>query len=71
MSSNFLTAIHIMRYLAYPGNAGAPAAHITSFVAYAGQTDALVTSDQIAGVFNTNELRRRDYWNRWKKIWNG
>ncbi len=58
MSSNFLTAIHIMTYLAYPGNAGAPARHIESFVAYAGNagTLALVTSDQIAGVLNTNPV---------------
>ena len=55
MSGNFLTAIHIMTYLAYPGNAGAPAAHIVSFVAYAGGTK-LVTSDAIAGILNTNPV---------------
>ncbi len=56
MSSNFLTAIHIMTYLAYPGNAGAPARHIELFVAYADNGNALVTSDQIAGVLNTNPV---------------
>ncbi|GAB3643746.1 Rrf2 family transcriptional regulator [Spirosoma arcticum] len=56
MSGNFLTAIHIMTYLAYPGNAGAPAGHITSFVSYAGGTEKLVTSDEIAGVLSTNSV---------------
>ncbi len=56
MSGNFLTAIHIMTYLAYPGNAGAPAKHIISFVGYAGNGGMLVTSDEIAGVLNTNPV---------------
>ena len=56
MSGNFLTAIHIMTYLAYPGNAGAPAAHIESFVAYVGGTGSLITSDQIADVLSTNPV---------------
>lgn len=56
MSSNFLTAIHIMTYLAYPGNAGAPASHIMSFVAYVGGAGSLVTSDQIAEVLSTNPV---------------
>ena len=56
MSGNFLTAIHIMTYLAYPGNAGAPTAHIVSFVNYAENGVMRVTSDQIAGVLNTNPV---------------
>lgn len=56
MNSTFLTAIHIMTYLAYPGNEGAPARHIESFVAHAGNAGPLVTSDQIAGVLNTNPV---------------
>ncbi len=56
MSGNFLTAVHIITYLAYPGNAGAPAAHITSFVAYADGAASWVTSEQIAGVLSTNPV---------------
>ena len=56
MNGNFLTAVHIMTYLAYPGNAGAPVGHIESFVAYAGSTRKLVTSDEIAGVLSTNPV---------------
>ena len=56
MNGNFLTAVHIMTYLAYPGNAGAAAAHITSFVAYAEGDLTWVTSDQIAGVLSTNPV---------------
>lgn len=55
MSGNFLTAIHIMTYLAYPGNAGAPAAHIVSFVSYVDR-EGVVTSDEIAGVLGTNSV---------------
>ena len=56
MSGNFLTAIHIMTYLAYPGNTGAPADHIVSFVGYVDRGSTLVTSDEIAGVINTNPV---------------
>lgn len=56
MSGNFLTAVHIMTYLAYPGNGRAPDAHIVSFLRYAGQLDKLVTSDEIAGVLSTNPV---------------
>ena len=56
MSSNFLTAIHIMTYLAYPGNTDVPAKHIVSFVSYAGGANKLVTSDEIAGVLSTNPV---------------
>lgn len=56
MNGNFLTAIHIMTYLAYPGNAGAPAGDIVSFVRYAGNGGVLVTSDEIAGILNTNPV---------------
>lgn len=56
MSGNFLTAIHIMTYLAYPGNAGAPAAHIVSFVTYVDRGNKLVTSDEIAGLLGTNPV---------------
>lgn len=56
MNGNFLTAIHIMTYLAYPGNAGAPAAHIVSFVTYAEGGRPLRTSDDIAGVLGTNPV---------------
>ena len=56
MNGNFLTAIHIMTYLAYPGNAGAPAAHITTFVVYANGTIPWVTSDEIANVLSTNPV---------------
>ena len=56
MNSNFLTAIHILSYLAFPGNGGAPAAHIVSFVRYASHGGVLVTSDEIAGVLNTNPV---------------
>ena len=56
MSGNFLTAVHIMTYLAYPGNAGAPDAHLVSFVAYTGGVGSLVTSDEIAGVLSTNPV---------------
>lgn len=56
MSGNFLTAIHITTYLAYPGNAGAPTKHIVSFVSYVDRGSALTTSDEIAGVLNTNPV---------------
>lgn len=56
MNSNYLTAIHIMTYLAYPGNAGAPTNHVINYVAYAGNRNALVTSDEMAGVLNTNPV---------------
>ncbi|WP_375448060.1 Rrf2 family transcriptional regulator [uncultured Fibrella sp.] len=56
MSGNFLTAIHIMTYLAYPGNAGAPVTHIVSFVRYVEGVGTLVTSEEIAGVINTNPV---------------
>lgn len=56
MNGNFLTAIHIMTYLAYPGNAGAPAAHIVSFVTYVDRGNPLVTSDEIAGLLGTNPV---------------
>ncbi|WP_052731132.1 Rrf2 family transcriptional regulator [Spirosoma radiotolerans] len=56
MSGNFLTAIHIMTYLAYPANAGAPTAHIISFVNYAENGVMRVTSDEIAGVLKTNPV---------------
>jgi Rrf2 family protein len=56
MNSNFLTAIHIMTYLAYPGNAGAPAEYVIKFVRYAGNGNALVTSDEMAGVLDTNPV---------------
>ena len=56
MNGNFLTAIHIMTYLAYPGNAGAPTAHIVSFMKYAENGVVRVTSDEIAGVLNTNPV---------------
>lgn len=56
MNGNFLTAIHIMTYLAYPANAGAAAAHIVSFVKYADSGVTLVTSDEIAGVLSTNPV---------------
>ena len=54
MNSNFLTAIHIMTYLAYPGNAGAPGSHVVTFVNYA--CNGLVTSDEISGVLHTNPV---------------
>ncbi len=56
MSGNFLTATHIMTYLAYPGNAGTPAKHIVSFVNYVDRGSALITSDEIAGVLSTNPV---------------
>jgi Rrf2 family protein len=56
MNSNFLTAIHILTYLAYPGNAGAPADFVIKFVSYAGNGNALVTSDEMAGVLDTNPV---------------
>ncbi|UFH57927.1 Rrf2 family transcriptional regulator [Spirosoma sp. KNUC1025] len=56
MSGNFLTAIHIMTYLAYPGNSGASGDHIVSFVNYAENGLKRVTSDEIAGVLNTNPV---------------
>lgn len=56
MSGNFLTGIHIMTYLAYPGNAGAPTDHIVSFVRYAENGNVLVTSDEIAAVVSTNPV---------------
>ncbi|MVM36673.1 transcriptional regulator [Spirosoma sp. HMF3257] len=56
MSGNFLTATHIMTYLAYPGNAGAPAEHIVSFVNYAENGIKRVTSDEIAGILSTNPV---------------
>lgn len=56
MSGNFLTAIHIMTYLAYPGNSGASGDHIVSFVNYTENGLKRVTSDEIAGVLNTNPV---------------
>lgn len=56
MSGNFLTAIHIMTYLAYPGNAGAPDSHIVSFVSYTENGVKRVTSDEISSVLNTNPV---------------
>lgn len=56
MSGNFLTAIHIITYLAYPGNAGAPGDHIVSFVNYAENGLKRVTSDEIAGILSTNPV---------------
>lgn len=56
MSGNFLTAIHIMTYLAYPGNEGAPTDHIVSFVNYAENGLKRVTSDEIAVVLSTNPV---------------
>ena len=56
MSGNFLTAIHIMTYLAYPGNTGVPSTHIVSFVKYVEGAGSLVTSDEIAGVIRTNPV---------------
>lgn len=58
MSSNFLTAVHIMTYLAHPGTVDtlAPTEHIRSYLAYADHGLKLVTSDKIAGVLSTNPV---------------
>ena len=56
MSGNFLTAVHIMTYLAYSTNAGAPAEHIISFLKYASSGSVRTTSEEIAGVLNTNPV---------------
>ena len=58
MSSNFLTAVHVMTYLAHPGTVDtpAPAGHILSYLAYADHGVKLVTSDEIAGVLSTNPV---------------
>ena len=45
-----------MTYLAYPGNTGAPAEHIVSFVNYTENGIQRVTSDEIAGILSTNPV---------------
>ena len=45
-----------MTYLAYSTNAGAPAEHIISFLNYASRGGVRTTSDEIAGVLNTNPV---------------